>query len=194
MRLSSTRSSPDTLMTICPSICEMDSSTLSRMGCEKVGSMPGSADTTLSISSISCALVRPLRHCSSGLISTNTSAMLMVFGSVPSSGWPAFDTAVRTSGTFKSSSRTVRSMRAASSFDTLDGKRKLIQIVPSLSSGKNSDPRRLATTMLSAKIPSAMATTVRRLVSAQFKIGSYTRLLVATTRLSPCGSFLRSIQ
>ena len=34
-------SSPKTLITIWPSICEMLSSTLSRIGCEKLGSMPG---------------------------------------------------------------------------------------------------------------------------------------------------------
>ena len=35
-------------------------------------------------------------------------------------------------------------MRVASSFETLAGRRRLTQIVPSFSSGKNSDPKREA--------------------------------------------------
>ena len=120
--------------------------------------------------------------------------MLRVLGSVPSSGWPALETAVRTSGTLVRALRAISRIFAASSLDTLEGMSKLAQNVPSLSSGKNSEPSRAAATMASAKTPSAITTTVRRRDSAQSSTGAYRRLAVATMRLSPCGSFLRSIQ
>ena len=79
-------------MTIWPSICEMLSSTLSRIGCEKLGSMPGNRPTARRSSGRaddpSSTLLRPLRC---GLRSTKNSAMLISLGSVPSSGRPAFE-------------------------------------------------------------------------------------------------------
>ena len=62
-------------------------------------------------------------------------------------------------------------MRVASELDTLDGKRTFTQIVPSLSSGKNSEPSREAAKMATANKDSAMATTLLRWVKAQAKMG-----------------------
>ena len=98
--------------------------------------------------------------------------MLMVLGSVPSSGCPAFETVVRTSGIAKSAVLTCLNDAAASSFEMLAGNRTLIHRVPSLSSGKNSEPSCVAARMEIKKPPKAMATTFFGLSMAQFRIGS----------------------
>ena len=193
-RLSSARSSPASLMTICPLICEMDSSTLSRMGCENAGSIPGMALSARCISAVIFSRVMPGRHWSSGLMSTNTSTEAMVLGSVPSSGWPAFDTVVRTSGTVSSAWRAMRRMRVASSLDTEGAIPKLTQVVPSFSSGRNSEPRREATSPVAPKASSASTSTLRWCASAQSSTGAYRLLAPRTTRLSPCGRRRLSIQ
>ena len=87
----------------------MLSSTLSRMGCEKLGSMPGIVCSAAFICSISCSFDMSRRHCDGGFTSTRNSAMLIIFGSVPSSGRPAFDITDATSG----NCRTVARMRAS---------------------------------------------------------------------------------
>ncbi len=116
--------------------------------------------------------VMPGRHWSSGLMSTKISAMEMVLGSVPSSGWPALETVVRTSGTLSRAWRAMCRMRAASSLDTVGDSVKLTQVVPSLSSGRNSEPRREATTPEMPKAASAIITTLRRCTSAQSSTGA----------------------
>ena len=98
--------------------------------------------------------------------------MLMVLGSVPSSGWPALDTAVRTSGTVSKALRALCSTSAASSSEILAGRRRLTQMVPSLSSGKNSEPKREATPMEATKMPTAISITLPRLLSDQLSAGS----------------------
>src|SRR6266581_467589 len=55
-------SSPNSLITIWPSIWEMLSSTLSRIGCENVVSIPGNAASARSISSIIFSLGNPGRQ------------------------------------------------------------------------------------------------------------------------------------
>ena len=135
--------------------------------------MLGMADSLYSISSSSCSRVNPLRHSSCGFTSTNTSAMLKVLGSVPSSGCPALETTVRTSGTVSSALRTLNNNLVASSLDTLDGMSKFTHSVPSSSSGKNSLPKRDPANMASANTLRAMATTWRRCVSAHSSTGRY---------------------
>ena len=125
-----------------------------------------------SISSISISRVRPFRHSSVGLTSTNTSAMASGLGSVPSSGCPALETTVRTSGIVLNSKRALRKTRAASSWERLAGMSQFIQKVPSFSSGKNSEPRREAATMDKPKPHKAKATICRRWLSAQFNRGA----------------------
>lgn len=49
-------------MTIGPSICEIDSSTVSRMGCENVTVMPGTVSSVRSISASTSRLRRPDLH------------------------------------------------------------------------------------------------------------------------------------
>ena len=101
---------------------------------------------------------------------------------------------MRTSGTLVKALRAINKILAASWLETLDGMSKFAQNVPSFSSGRNSDPRRDATPNASAKTVSAMITTVRRFCIAHDSTGAYSRLAVDTTRLSPCGNFLRSSQ
>ena len=62
-------------------------------------------------------------------------------------------------------------MRVASALDTLEGNRTLTQMVPSLSSGKNSDPKREAAKIATANNEIEMATTLLRLLRAQAKMG-----------------------
>ena len=76
----------------------------------------------------------------------------------------------------------------------LAGMSQLTQKVPSLSSGKNSEPRREAATMDNANAPTAINITWRGLFSAHSSTGRYTRLHQVSRRLSACGKPLRSIQ
>src|SRR5207249_1584748 len=77
---SSSPSGPNTLITICPSICEMLSSTLSRMGCEKDSSTPGKTDIFCENCSISFSRVSPCGHSAGGFRSTKNSVILIGFG------------------------------------------------------------------------------------------------------------------
>ena len=169
---STSRSSPNTLITICPSICEIDSSTLSRIGCEKLGSIPGKRDIDLSISSISCRLDAPPRQWDSGFRLTRISHMLIGLGSVPSSGLPHLEMTVSTSGTDASTERNRPLMRCASVTETDVGSVTLIQIEPSFSSGRNSVPSLGTTARLAASAASAVPRTFFLLSIAQASAGS----------------------
>ena len=154
------RSSPRTLITICPSTWEMLSSTLSRIGWSNDGSMPGSSDTAASISRIRSSLVLPGRQRDSGTKSTKSSVELRILGSVPSSGRPAFAITVFTSGTVCSARRTAAICTRVSSGDTDGGRNRFTHVVPSFSSGRNSLPRRVAPARDTASITAATNATV----------------------------------
>ena len=79
---------------------------------------------------------------------------------------------MRTSGTDRKACLTWRRTREASWVETLDGRRKLTQIVPSSSSGKNSEPSRLATPIDRAKALKAITTTMNRRLTAQSSTGA----------------------
>ncbi len=130
------------------------------------------AESARPISSVILARVMPGRHWSSGFRSTKISAMEMVLGSVPSSGWPALETVVRTSGTDSRALRAMRRMREASAVEDIGREAEVHQVVPSSSSGRNSEPRRAAATMARPNTASAMTTTVRRRSSAQSSTGA----------------------
>ena len=165
-------SSPKTLMTTCPSICEMLSSTLSRMGWEKLVSTPGSASRALSISARSFAFVMPGRHSGGGFNSTKHSAMLIGLGSVPSSGRPALEMTIFTSGTVWSNCRILAVWATASVTEIPGGRLALTQIVPSLSSGRNSVPTRGNTARLAASAATAVTTTAHGRASPLRNTGS----------------------
>ena len=170
--LSSTKSSPLTLITIWPSIWEMLSSTLSRMGCENDTSSPGSLETASSIATTIFGLVMPARHCASGFNSTKASKPLKIFGSVPSSGRPTLLITVTTSGTWRNWARMRPAINLASSGETDGGKVALTQIVPSSSSGKNSEPSVVATAAAIASATAAISITARGAPTAQRKAGA----------------------
>lgn len=117
---------------------------------------PGSAESALSISSSRLRLVTFRFHSDSGLRSTKNSAMLTSFGSVPSSGRPAFDITRFTLGIPAIKARIFAVSACASVTDTLDGSGTLTQIEPSFSSGRNSVPR----CGTSASAPARAATAV----------------------------------
>ena len=129
------------------------------------------ADSTRSISSMICDLVLPSRHCDSGLRSTSNSAMLISLGSVPSSGRPALEMTVFTSGMVLISARTRASSRMDSATDTLGGRGRLTQIDPSFSSGKNSLPSLGTSARLSASATPAAVSTSLRLASDHTSTG-----------------------
>ncbi len=79
---------------------------------------------------------------------------------------------MRTSGTVSSALRAMCRMREASCVETLGESVKLTQVVPSSSSGRNSEPSRAATTVVRPKAATAMIITVRRRRSAQSRIGA----------------------
>jgi len=81
------------------------------------------------------------------------------------------DTTVRTSGICSNCKRALRKICAASSCDTLEGMSQFTQNVPSLSSGKNSEPSCAAATNDAAKQASAICTTLRGRVNAQSSTG-----------------------
>ena len=89
---------------------------------------------------ISCSLVMWRVHSDSGFTSTKNSAMLISLGSVPSSGRPAFEITVRTSGNWRSSARMRAHSRDASLTEMPSGSITFTQIAPSFSSGRNSLP------------------------------------------------------
>ena len=165
-------SSPKILMTTCPSICEMLSSTLSRMGWEKLVSTPGSASRALSISARIFPFVMPRRHSGGGFNSTKHSAMLIGLGSVPSSGRPAFEMTVFTSGTVRSNCRILAVWATASVTEMPGGRLAFNQIVPSLSSGRNSVPTRGNIARLAASAMSALRTTAQGRASALRNTGT----------------------
>ena len=150
----------------------MLSSTLSRMGWSNDGSMPGIAETAASISSTRSSLVLPGRHRDSGTKSTKSSAELKIFGSVPSSGRPTFEITVFTSGTVCRALRTVRICSIASSGETDGGSVRFTHVVPSLSSGRNSLPRREPSTSATASAATARLITSRGLAIALRSNGS----------------------
>ena len=165
-------SSPNTLMTTWPSICEMLSSTLSRIGCEKLISTPGMASSAWSMASMIFSLLMPRRHCSGGFKSTKHSTILIGFGSVPSSGRPALEMTAFTSGTLRNALRMAAHWTVASVTEMPGGRFALIQIVPSLSSGKNSVPSLVADTRLTPRPARAIDNTNFRWSSAQARAGS----------------------
>ncbi|MCY1229488.1 hypothetical protein D9M72_418520 [compost metagenome] len=161
-----------TLITIWPLICEMLSRMLSRTGCEKLGSMPGSWRRFLSISPMMPRLLKPSRHCFSGLRSTRISTVLISLGSVPSSGRPTLEMVVLTSGVLRITLRSSRAWSRASSTETDAGRSKLTHIEPSSSSGRNSLPRNLPTPTVATSRPRAVPITIFLWSSAQASIGS----------------------
>ena len=154
-------SSPKILMTICPSICEMLSSTLSRIGCEIAGSTPGRRPNACSICSARSSRVRCARHWDGGFRSTKNSAMLIVFGSVPSSGRPACEMTCVTSGNCRMICRTRAESRDASETETLDGNIRFTHSVPSFSSGRNSVPSCGTSASATASAATALTMTSR---------------------------------
>ena len=153
-------SSPKTLMTIWPSICEMLSSTLSRMGMETLGNTPGIESSSSLICSTSCSRVILRVHCSGGLTPTNISTMLSVLGSVPSSGRPAWLMTVSTSGNLRIMPRTLRANLVVSTIEVPGDMVMLTHIVPSFNSGRNSEPSRGTSVRLKISDATAAASTV----------------------------------
>src|SRR5581483_8102444 len=112
------------------------------------------------------------RHSDSGLGTTSISHMLISFGSVPSSGRPDFETTVSTSGIFASAARNFAVIDCASVTDTDEGSVTLIQIEPSLSSGRNSVPSFGTTAKLAASAASAVPITIFLQPTAHTSTGS----------------------
>ena len=98
--------------------------------------------------------------------------MLMSLGSVPSSGRPALDVTLCTSGNLRIASRMRPFSSCASDTETLVGRKTFTQIAPSLSSGRNSVPSRGTRARLAAKATTAETITVRGLRSAQASAGA----------------------
>src|SRR5207248_1256725 len=140
----------------------MLSSTLSRMGCEKLGSMPGIVWSDAFMRSIRRSFVTPRGHSASGRTSTRNSAMLIIFGSVPSSGRPAFERTETTSGNRRSIPRIRASCRDVSVTEMPGGNMTLIQSAPSLSSGRNSVPNAGTSRRLPASAATAAPRTILR--------------------------------
>ncbi len=98
--------------------------------------------------------------------------MLMSFGSVPSSGRPAFEVTLTTSGDLRIASRMRRFSTCASVTDTLVGRNTLTQIEPSFSSGRNSVPSRGTSARLAASASTAAASTAFGRARAQARAGA----------------------
>ena len=113
--------------------------------------------------------------------------MLISFGSVPSSGLPAFDITVLTSGIVRIALRMRWFISFASVTDTDGGKGLLIQIEPSFNSGRNSVPSFGSTARLAASAPTATPMTSLRCLSAQCSEGSYSRFRNRTSAFSSWG-------
>src|SRR4030095_2938951 len=89
-----------------------------------------------------CPLVTFRVQVEVGFRSTRHSTMLIIFGSVPSSGRPALEITLFTSGIFRRSFRMRADWAEVSLTETPGGSVTLIQIDPSFNSGRNSVPRR----------------------------------------------------
>ena len=169
----------------------MLSSTLSRMGCEKLGSMPGIVWSDAFMRSIRRSFVTPRGHSASGRTSTRNSAMLIIFGSVPSSGRPAFERTETTSGNRRSIPRIRASCRDVSVTEMPGGNMTLIQSAPSLSSGRNSVPNAGTSRRLPASAATAAPRTILRRSRANRSAGRYARLHKRTMTLSPPSAWFR---
>ena len=97
----------------------------------------------------------------------------MSLGSVPSSGRPTFDMIVSTSGVCAITDRTIAARSRASLIDTEAGNSTLIHMEPSSNSGKNSLPKKLATTPVANNSPRASLRTYFFLSKAKTNNFSY---------------------
>ena len=159
-------------MTICPCICEIDSSTLSRIGCEKVTVMPGITDRLCSISARICFLLKPRVQSLSSRITTRHSSWLATLGSVPSSGRPSLEIMLSTSGVLMTISRNRCACCCDSEIDTLGSSATFNHTEPSFNSGKNSEPSREPASTAIKSPPAAIASTELRCDSAHFNAGA----------------------
>ena len=181
-------SSPKTLITIWPSVCEMLSSTLSRIGCEIAGSRPGISLMASSIWADSSSRVIFLVHSEGGFKSTKNSHMLIGFGSVPSSGRPACEITWVTSGNRRSTVRTRATMRDACDTETLGGSVRFSQSVPSFNSGRNSVPSFGTSSSAAISAAAALPTTSSGRRSARVRTPRYRRVRLSTSRLRSCAT------
>ena len=118
--------------------------------------------------------------------------MLMFFGSVPSSGRPAFETTAFTSGKLPTRARSLRISDLASWTETEGGSVMLIQIEPSFSSGRNSVPRKGISDSAPVIASRPETSTTHVCASAHLSAGSYQRWKRRIRKFSSCGMFLVS--
>ena len=141
------------------------------MGWLKLLSTPGKASRLWSISSRIFSFDRPRVHSAGGFRSTKTSSMLIGLGSEPSSGRPALEITVLTSGVLCRMARTWAQRAMVSSTEMPAGRLRLTQIAPSLSSGRNSEPRFGTSAKLAPSATSATVITTQRWRRDQARMG-----------------------
>ena len=125
-------------------------------------------------------------HCDGGFRSTKNSAMLIGFGSVPSSGRPACEMTCVTSGNSRAMRRTWATSRFASETDTLEGSVRLIHSVPSFSSGRNSVPSLGTSSRAIASAATALPMAANGRRSVRSSVRRYVRSRNATSALCSC--------
>src|SRR5262249_62275124 len=119
-----------------------------------------------------------------GLRSTKNSAILIIFGSVPSSGRPAFEMTDVTSGNWRRIDRIRAQSREASLTERLGGSIILTHSVPSFSSGRNSLPKRGTRERLPARSTSGAARTAFGCLNALNRAGREGGLQSPTKRVA----------
>ena len=188
------RSGPTTLTVFSPLTPLIASSTLSAMYWLKLKVMPGNAsDSSALSSSVSDALVTPLRHSLEGLSGAKSSMLLNPDGSVPSSGRPTCEMTVAISGRVRcvqgvasSCGQPMRMRRMRPTYlplcssDALMGNVPRIQKLPSSSLGMNSPPRSGAQPSAITMGAAASATASAGLRTAKPKSGAYRRRSLRT--------------